>query len=52
MVKSHMANFFWDDLEGKHKYYLSNWGSIAQRKEHGGLGVPDLRDLNLCLPAS
>jgi hypothetical protein len=52
MINSHMANFFWDDLERKHKYYLSNWGSITQRKEHGGLGVPDLRDLNLCLLAS
>jgi hypothetical protein len=52
MINSHMANFFWDDLEGKHKYHLSNWGSIAQKKEHGGLGAPDLRDLNLCLLAS
>jgi hypothetical protein len=47
MINSRMVNFFWDDLERKHKYYLSNWGSITQRKEHGGLGVPDLRDLNL-----
>jgi hypothetical protein len=48
-INSHMAKFFWDDLEGKHKYHISNWLSIAQKKEHGGLRVPDLRDLNLCL---
>jgi hypothetical protein len=24
IINSHMANFFWDDLEEKHKYYLSN----------------------------
>jgi hypothetical protein len=47
-----MANFFWDDTESKHKYHLSNWVSLTQRKENGGLGIPDLRDLNLCLLAS
>jgi hypothetical protein len=52
LINYHMANFFWDDMERKHKYHLSNWGSISQKKEHGGLGFPDLRDLNLCLLAS
>jgi hypothetical protein len=31
---------------------LSNWYSLVQKKEYGGLGVLDLRDLNLCLLAS
>jgi hypothetical protein len=35
-----MINFFWDNHEGMHKYYLSNWYSLAQKKEHGGLGIP------------
>jgi hypothetical protein len=47
-----MAKFFWDFLEGKHKYHLSNWWSIAQKKEHGGMVVPDLGDVSLCLLAS
>jgi hypothetical protein len=47
-----MGKFFWDDLESKHKYHLSNWLSLAQKKEHGGLDIPDLRDLNLCLLAA
>jgi hypothetical protein len=51
-INSHMANFFWDDVEDKHKYHLSNWHSLVQRKENGGLGISDLRDLNLCLLAS
>jgi hypothetical protein len=33
-------------------YDLSNWHSLAQKKEFGGLGIPDLRDLNLCLLAA
>jgi hypothetical protein len=31
---------------------LTNWQLIASKKEFGGLGPPDLRDLNLCLLAS
>jgi hypothetical protein len=51
-INSHMAKFFWDDHEGNHKYHLPNWYTLAQMKEHDGLGIPDLRDLNLCLLAS
>jgi hypothetical protein len=47
-----MTIFFWDDSERKHRYHMSNWPSLAQRKEAGGVEVPDLRDLNLCLLAS
>jgi hypothetical protein len=25
---------------------------LTQRKENGGLGIPDLRDLNMCLLSS
>jgi hypothetical protein len=32
-----------------HKYHLANWPSVSMRKEQGGMGIPDLRDLNLCL---
>jgi hypothetical protein len=52
VINSHMANFFWDDTEDKYKYHLSNWYSLAQRKEHIGMGISDFRDLNLCLLAS
>ena len=52
MINSHMAHFFWDNSEEKHKYHLARWPLIAQNKEFGGLGVPDLRTLNMCLLAS
>jgi hypothetical protein len=44
-----MANFFWEDQGDKRRYHLSNWYSLAQKKELGGLGISDMRDLNLCL---
>lgn len=47
-----MANFLWHDADGKHKYHLSNWFSLAQRKEHGGWGITDISNINLCLLAS
>jgi hypothetical protein len=50
-INSQMTNFFWDDQEIKHRYHLSNWKSLTQ-KEFGGMGIPDLGDLNLCLLAS
>jgi hypothetical protein len=51
-INSHMANFFWNDQQNRHKYHLSNIYSLTQKKEFGGIGIPDLRDLNLCLLAS
>jgi hypothetical protein len=50
IINSHMSKFFWNDLEEKHKYHLSNWVSLCL-KEFGGLGIPDLKDLNMCLLA-
>jgi hypothetical protein len=44
--------FFGDDQEGKHKYHLSTWHYLCQKKVFGGLGIPDLRDLNMCLLAA
>jgi hypothetical protein len=47
-----MANFFWDDYEGHKKLHLANWHLICMKKEFGGLGLPCLKDLNLCLLGS
>jgi hypothetical protein len=51
-MNSHMANCLWNDSEGNHKYHLVNWDNVSLRKEYGGLGVPNLRDLNICLLSS
>jgi hypothetical protein len=47
-----MGHFLWDNNEDHHKYHLANWQVVAQKKEVGGLGVPDLRSLNLALLCS
>jgi len=46
-ITSQMANFLWNDAENKNKYHLSNWQSLAQKKNFGGWDIPDLRNLNL-----
>jgi hypothetical protein len=51
-INSQIANFFWNDQESSHKYHLSNIQSLTQKKEHGGVGIPNLKDLNLCLLVS
>lgn len=52
MLNSQMGNCLWNDLEDAHKYHLANWESVAMCKDFGGLGIPNLRDLNVCLLAS
>jgi hypothetical protein len=51
-INSQMARFFWDDNEDKHMIHLFNIQSLYFKKEHGGLGIPDLRNLNMCLLSS
>lgn len=48
-LNTHLANCLWNDLEDNHKYHLANWDSVSMPKEFGGLEIPNLRDLNLCL---
>ena len=52
VIHSHLGNFLWDDSPTSRKFHLANWESVSMMKEYGGLGVPNLRDLNLCLLAS
>jgi hypothetical protein len=52
MINSHMGHFIWNNTEEKHKYHLANWQLVSQEKDLGGLGIPDLRSLNLALLSS
>jgi hypothetical protein len=52
LINSHMDNCFWDDYEGHRKLHLANWHLICMKWEYGGMGVPNLKDLNLCLLGS
>jgi len=52
LINSHMSHFLWNNTEDKHKYHLANWQLVSQKKDMGGLGVPDLRSLNIALLSS
>ena len=41
--------FFWQGGGTKRKYHLVKWSRICQTKEKGGLGVKDLRKMNISL---
>jgi hypothetical protein len=51
-ISSQMANCLWNDNEDKHTWYLANWESIIMCKEYGGVGIPNVRDLNIHLLGS
>jgi hypothetical protein len=52
LLESQMAHCLWSSDSDKHRYHLANWQLVSMKKEFGGLGVPSLRDLNLCLLGS
>jgi hypothetical protein len=35
LIISQMAHCLWGDYEGHHKYHLSNWGRVSQKKNMG-----------------
>ncbi|GJM96927.1 hypothetical protein PR202_ga13805 [Eleusine coracana subsp. coracana] len=47
-----MSHCLWNNFDDNHAYHLVNWPSVTMKKEYGGLGIPDLRDLNVALLAS
>ena len=49
LINTQMANCLWNDFEGHRKLHLANWKLICKKKEFGGLGIPDLANVNLCL---
>jgi hypothetical protein len=52
LIESQMSHCLWNDDEVSHKYHLASWRQVTMLREYGGLGVPDLRELNLCLLGS
>jgi hypothetical protein len=49
LINTQIANCMWNDVDGNKKIHLANWPSICMKKEYGGLGIPNLQDLNICL---
>jgi hypothetical protein len=52
LINTQLANCLWNDEEGNNKIHLANWPSVSMRKVFGGLGIPNLKDLNVCLLGS
>lgn len=51
-INSQMAHCLWDNYDGHVKYHLVNWELVSMEQDFGGLGIPSLRDLNICLLAN
>jgi hypothetical protein len=41
--------FFWQGVHAKRKYHLVRWPKICKSKKKGGLGIKDIRIMNLSL---
>jgi hypothetical protein len=53
MINSHIGYFFWGSTEDKKKNIILLTGNCCPgKKELGGVAIPDLRSLNLCLLAA
>lgn len=52
MINTQMAHYLWNDFEGHRKIHLANWRLVCMKKEFGGLGIPNLQELNICLLGS
>ena len=44
-------NFLWGSTPKKRKMHLVNWDTVTRPKDHGGLGIFELRPQNLALIA-
>jgi hypothetical protein len=42
-------NFFWQGVSMKKKYHLVRWKKICKSKKKGGLGIKNLRKMNVSL---
>jgi hypothetical protein len=47
-----MIHYLWNNYADCHRYHLASWKHVTMLKEYGGLGVPNIRELNLCLLGS
>jgi hypothetical protein len=52
LINTQMAHCLWNDFEGHRKLHLANWRLVCMKKEFGGLGIPNLQDINTCLLGS
>ena len=48
-LDKHKRTFFWEGNSLKRKYHLVKWSTICQSKEKGGLGIKNIRKMNISL---
>jgi hypothetical protein len=47
-----MVHCLWNNNAKCHRYHLTSWQCVNMKKEFVGLGIPNIRELNLCLLGS
>jgi hypothetical protein len=52
LIESQMTHCLWNNDSDCHKYNLASWKHVTMKKEFGGFGVPNSRELNMCLLGS
>jgi hypothetical protein len=52
LLESQMAHCLWNSNADCHNLHLASWQHVTMLQEYGGLGVPNIRELNLCLLGS
>jgi hypothetical protein len=52
LLESQMGHCLWNSSNESHRYHLASWQQVNMKQEFGGLGVPNLRELYLCLLGS
>jgi hypothetical protein len=52
LIESQMAHYLWNNTSKCHRYHLASWLHVSMKTEFEGLGVSNMRELNLCLLGS
>lgn len=48
-MEKNSRKFFWQGNSKKRKYYLVKWSKVCKSKKKGGLGIKNLRKMNISL---
>jgi hypothetical protein len=52
LLESQMAHCLWNNNSECHRYHLVSLQCVTMKKEYCGLGIPNMREMNLCLLGS
>jgi hypothetical protein len=52
LLESQVTHCLWNSNSECHRYHLASWQCVTMKKEYGGLGIPNIRELNFCLLGS